>query len=331
MIFGMIDAVKKDLKSQSPLHELIRGMNWKQAFKELEERGLTEYQIHLILESQPRKLIRSTGAKYEWVLSTKQDDKWLIDTEAVRNLRKLGLVDVTGGGSYILTETGSLFRETLLVIYVRGKDINSVDFNMDINLSRDGLLATCGKILWLLKNRSAIKEQQTRDFLDHLKTDTKELDQTLDLIATSEQRVARKLVEQGPPIIQSNWTEEKQRAQNDLYWMTDSLSAFWLNPHGLLADPTPAPEWWTPPERYESVVQKHVAQIVENDVVAKSLRAPEKPKKLTLDNVIEEIENLHNKPKTKAPSKELYYKGYATNHVEKYYENTKSGYLKNSG
>jgi hypothetical protein len=69
--------------------------------------------------------------------------------------------------------------------------------------------------------------------------------------------------------LRNTWTLEQQREMNDLYWESNGL-AFWLNPAGVLADTTPAPEWWVRPVRQVL----HNPQPVE-DIVSLSLQPPE--------------------------------------------------------
>lgn len=69
--------------------------------------------------------------------------------------------------------------------------------------------------------------------------------------------------------LRNTWTLEQQREMNDLYWESNGL-AFWLNPAGVLADATPAPEWWVRPVRQVL----HNPQPVE-DIVSLSLQPPE--------------------------------------------------------
>lgn len=275
MVFGAAEAVKRDLQSRMPLHELIRGMSWKQASKALDERGLTQFQIGMVINSAQTKLSKTVSA---WVLDYTCDPKWPNDDiEAIRNLRKLGLVDITDNSHYVLTAAGRQLREALKVIHDHAKEVTGVNYNTDISLSRDGLMTTCSKIAWVLTNREAIQAHRMEQFLKEFSEGQAKIDKALHGIATAEQRVARQLLEQGPPVIDNSyWTEEDQRAQNDVYWMSGGL-AFWLNPMGALADPTPAPDWWSPPVNYQSLAQQHIAARLENDVVAKSLLAPPDP------------------------------------------------------
>jgi hypothetical protein len=83
--------------------------------------------------------------------------------------------------------------------------------------------------------------------------------------------VAKFLEEEGPVVSSTSWTEEQQRAINDLYWM--NTMAFWLNPRGPLADVTPAPSWWKIPENYKSKSQALLTAL-NDDVVTRSLEAP---------------------------------------------------------
>ena len=151
---------------------------------------------------------------------------------------------------------------------------STVERQTDIDLARDGLLTTCSKLFWVWNNKEAIQDKRRKEFLEDFQKGQQDIDEALHRIATSEQRVARLLIEQGPPPApKSTWTEEQQRAQNDLYWM-GGQAAFWLNPRGLFADPTPAPEWWSPPVDYKSLTQRHLTERQEDDVVALSLLAP---------------------------------------------------------
>lgn len=305
-MFGMVEAVKKDLAGHLKYHDFIRGMKWELAVKTLKKIGISEYQTDLI-----RNAFWVDYGKAGWYGSRLMLDYDSVvndadgDIEAVRNLKKRGLVQpTTTSGKYYLTEDGQeLWRALGYCYQTKNYDTSKetgVSYYLDINMSRDGLLGTCKKINWLLRNRSAVKNYRTELFLQNLQTDQKQLDNTLNMIATSEQRVARKLIEQGPLVIENYWTEEQQRAQNDLYWSTDSLSAFWLNPMGILAEPTPAPDWWSPPLDYQSKTQQLIAAQQANDVVARSLVAPpvlpkpEKSLEELLDEVITELESLGN-------------------------------------
>jgi hypothetical protein len=307
MVFGMADAVKRDLTSRNvSLHDLIRGLTLAKAKKVLAKRGISEDQINLILNAKEVSLQEGSFTR-QWIDTRKMD---ILSVDIVLDLIKKGLVfQSKPGGEFYLSKDGLTLWDTLRHCNKPSVEIKKdVAYYLDIDLSRDGLITTCKKIGWLLKNNTEVKAYREQLFLENLAADQKLLDNTLNLIATSEQRVARQLIEQGPTVVARNWTEEQQRAQNDLYWLTDSLSAFWLNPHGMLAEPTPAPDWWSPPLNYQSAVQHHLEKIKENDVVGNSLLPPkEHQKAISLNEVIEELESLvHKEAKNKKYKNEKY-------------------------
>jgi hypothetical protein len=286
-LFGVADSLKRELDTIRPLHELIRGLRWDKAVKALEGRGMTQYQIHLILDSRMTRLNNDHRTRQE--LNYEGDSHWPNhEIEAIKNLRhKLKLIDIDGGGTYWLTENGMKLLEQLRACKGAGEKLvalklaspaynmrPTVEEKLDINLGRDGLMTTVSKLVWTWTNGDTIKSYKMAKFVEEFRKGEEEIDNALQMILSSEQRVSRMLIEQGPPApLKSFWTEEMQRAQNDLYWMSGG-TAFWLNPMGATADPTPAPEWWSPPADYQPKIMAQLQRIQDEDVVGKSLLAP---------------------------------------------------------
>jgi hypothetical protein len=151
----------------------------------------------------------------------------------------------------------------------------SLEEQQDISLSRDGLVETCSKLWWLWVNGDTIRQAQQARQLKEFTEGHALVEQACQDIATSEQRVSRKLLEAKPTAPQRTWSEEEQRRLNDMYWMSDK-SAFWLNPHGELAEPTPAPDWWSPPQDLRSITAERIALLVDDTVDRSLLPPPQK-------------------------------------------------------
>lgn len=126
---------------------------------------------------------------------------------------------------------------------------------MDINWNRDGVFSTIGKLWYVWTHGEEIKQRalqrQYAEFIEGQKL----IEDAATLIATSDQRVARQLIEK-PIVAEPNefWTVEMQRANNDKYWASGG-TAFWLNPNmyrdgafNMAAEACPAPDWWTAPD-----------------------------------------------------------------------------------
>ena len=260
----------------------------------LKKKGLTDYQIDLIREAvlRPvRNIDGTTTLKYSLGDRFRPERDYDNEIEAIKNLRYYGYIwtdpkqdhwFLNRLGLEVRSEMESLMtREEKIALVHDGKEVASVtvlpstvDHQTDISFARDGFLNTVSKLWWVVTHGPEIEAQRRKEFIEEFQRGQKEIDNALQMIATSEQRVSRRLIEQGPPPApKSSWTEEEQRAQNDKYWIS-SGSAFWLNPKGVLADPTPAPEWWSPPADYKSLTQRHLEARQEDDIVAKSLEAP---------------------------------------------------------
>lgn len=279
-VFGVAARLESSIRSHREYQTLRR---------ELRKKGITDYQIDMIRTSEPRKLYNIDGTwqnKYCLGDQFRPEKDYDHEIEAVKNLHKRGYIWTDRRQDYwFLTKTGINTRndleyhnpteETLPVVKPQNvaRD-HMVDEQTNINLGRDGLMTTCSKLWWVWNNKDAVEDKRRKEFLEEFQRGQDQIDECLQMIATSEQRVARKLIEQGPPPApKSIWTEEQQRAQNDLYWLGGGV-AFWLNPKGLLANATPAPEWWSPPVDYKSLTARHLEERKEDDVVALSLLAP---------------------------------------------------------
>jgi hypothetical protein len=298
MIFGGAEAVRRDIRENrmSPA-DLIRGRKWEGALKVLDERhGLSEWQVDLIRTAESAKLISSKNGK--WINGFKLykdvDPLWPdAHTNDIVTLLQKKLVFIFENQYYLLTEQGVELRNNLQACYVVQKSKNLatvmpnsekeiVDYYTDVDLSRDGLITTLGKMWWVAVNRQMVKDVRLQDQITEYQKNQGEMEKKLQLIQTSEQRVARELEEQGPlKITNSLWTVEQQRQQNDLYWMNPE--AFFLNPNGPLAEPLPAPEWWSPPVNYQPAAMRHLRQLEADDIVAQSLLAPPKKEEKVVD------------------------------------------------
>lgn len=280
-MFGIADAMKRDLAA----------IDQKAARKSLRSAGLTDYQINMLAEAVRSNFMakNQNSRNAVWIPKMRLASEWQFsgdmkqEMECIRNLEKRGFIFVSpeNDSYWWLTKKGFS-----AVVSLRGdkeptKTANlpavqnqaPIEEKLDISLNRDGLMLTASKLIWGLFNQDKVKDFRFKQMVDSVQAGQEQLEQAVHLIATAEQRVARQLAEQGPPkVSQSAWTEEQQRYQNDMYWLTGQ-SCFWLNPAGLLADPTPAPEWWTPPV-YHSATQARIEQDRQDDVVARSLLAP---------------------------------------------------------
>lgn len=280
-MFGIADAMKRDLAA----------MDQKSTHKALRNDGLTSYQINMLAEAvRSNFMTKNQNTRNAiWIPKMRLTSEWQFsgdmkqEMECIRNLEKRGFIFVSpeNDNYWWLTKKG--FNAT---ISLRGgveptentnlpavQNQAPIEEKLDISLNRDGLMLTASKLIWGWFNQDKVKDFRFKQMVDSVQVGQEQLEQAVHLIATAEQRVARQLAEQGPPkITQTAWTEEQQRHQNDMYWLTGQ-SCFWLNPAGLLADPTPAPEWWTPPA-YHSATQARIEQDRQDDVVARSLLAP---------------------------------------------------------
>lgn len=241
--------------SEIDAEEVVKSVRYQNVRIKLEKMGITDYQTWLLETAREAQFDNRASGKGYKIQDHEYDGHHL---NWAKTMMKVNLVDVNGS-SYWLTSKGLKFREELLANKtapqgrMTGKyDVvkrDDFDEKMDVDLFRDGLLATAGKIYWFWTNRDLIKERQMQAWLKEFQEGQAEIDKAIAAILAPRETPIVPHVQQENPY----WSEEMQRKQNDLYWMTDGI-AFWLNPRGLLADPTPAPDWWSPPLDYQPKV-----------------------------------------------------------------------------
>ncbi len=246
--------------------EVVKSVHYANARLRLEKLGVTDFQIWLIEEAEERHFEGSPAKGYR-IQSEIYDPRG--ELEWAKHLQRAGIVERIGD-RYWLTRDGESFRENLL-IHKPGREpanlpaVASFEEQMDVDLFRDGLLKTVGKIYWFWANHDLVKERRMQEWLREFQDGQKEIDEAIAAILAPRDPIIVQPKQEPNPY----WTEEHQRKQNDDYWATGG-AAFWFNPRGILAEPTPAPDWWEMPEYKPKVVIPKLT----DDVVEKSLLPP---------------------------------------------------------
>ena len=290
----------KKVKNQGKtLADDIRGCRWPKAMKRLDQRGITEYMAMLIADA----------VKVNEGLVIADFEVEENEIGAIQTLRNFDLI-MPAGNHYWLTSEGTDLWQNLRaarpskpiaiedrILTDEAKHEAPSEDKLDINWGRDGLLSTTSKLMWGWFNPDELAALRMAKSAREYVEGHQQIEEAIQMIASSEQRVARRLIEQPIEINKPNewWTEEMQRAQNDKYWASNGV-AFWLNPLGLLADPTPAPEWWSPPKEEPKLITVH------KTVEELSLLAPPKA---PIDEVLETLEKMGE---VRAEKDRIYYK-----------------------
>lgn len=220
----------------------------------LNDMGLDDFDISLIENAEEVKHpVLVNGLRIQDITYDPRGEM-----ETMKRLRNRGMVFTLHGAilddPYFLSSKAIAYRKSLREHAPKRKDPRNED-KTDISLTRDGLLTTASKLWWVWTHGDQIREQkQAQQYLEFIKGHNA-IEEALQHIATSEQRVSRQLIENPPQSkLDSSWTVDMQRASNDRYWASGN-SAFWLNPNAyrdgkfdLMAEALPAPEWWSAPE-----------------------------------------------------------------------------------
>lgn len=242
--------------------------NGETAEQTLRRCGCSESDIALLAQAN------DTGFGWAILISHSDDNRHQLKDQVGR-LVYLNLVrkDPRDNGYelfYFLSDRGQEFRDRMAKERKNKKTtavaVVSPELNGDLNLSRDGLMVTASKLWYLWTHRKEIKAQKHQEWLVEFAAGQGALDDTIAEILRPREPIIL------PPQTRSNpyWSEEMQRKQNDLYWINKG-AAFWLNPHGLFAPETPAPNWWVEPD-YTPKVQ--VADTLDSVVEASLLPPP---------------------------------------------------------
>lgn len=274
-VAGKLEAELSEISAK----EVVDAVRYNEAVARLKRLNCTDYQIHLLETAEYCHFGEDLNGKsiMRLALTTGKDPNWpQHHINAVKHLMNLGYIE-DDGKSYVywLTRDGKSHHENLRAYSpaITKQEVveRKIEDNLDINLGRDGLLSTASKLWWTWTHGDEIKQFRWEQWIKEFQEGQEEIDKA----------VAAILAPRDPIIVQPQkrdnpyWTEEMQRKQNDLYWMGGG-TAFWLNPRGVLAEPTPAPEWWTPPLDYQP---KAMLPSPEDDLVERSLLAPPTPAK----------------------------------------------------
>lgn len=253
------------------LDVLIRGCKYDKAIKLLEEKGLSEWAIQVLMDYEE---IRDPVG---YVLTKRRCEYWPDDhTNDIKSLMAHNLIACDSRNNdlyYWMAPKGITLVHTLKSLYRKEPDtlptkcvpVDPEKFNTDLNLGRDGLLLTASKLFWCFTNRKVIRQRQLESWLIEFQESQGEIDQAIIKILTPRDIE----ILEHKPVVNPYWNEAMQREQNDNYWMIPS--AFWLNPRGIDAEPTPAPDWWTAP-KYEPKVK--IASNIDSIVEASLLPPP---------------------------------------------------------
>lgn len=236
----------------------LRQMSYKQLKTFLGTLDISEFEINILMSAK-----HHVGDRWV-VMSSKPCDVWPDSPVACdQRLMDYGMM-YQSLNLYYLTTLGVRVRQIILESkgYAQKGALDElldqperVEQAMDINWGRDGVLGTMSKLWYVWTHGDEIKQRalqrQYAEFIEGQKL----IEDAATLIATSDQRVARRLAEK-PIVAQPNdfWTVDMQRANNDKYWASDG-TAFWLNPNmyrdgkfDMGAEACPAPDWWTAPD-----------------------------------------------------------------------------------
>ena len=250
---------------------LIRGCTYVKAIKLLEEKGLTEWALQVLMDYEEIK----TPPGY--ALTKRRCEYWPDDhTNDIMSLAKKQLIAINsrqGDRFYWVTSKGinlanvlkSIYRKEPEFLPMKVEAVDPIKFNTDLNISRDGLLMTVSKLFWCFTNRKAMRQKQLEDWLVEFQESQGDIDKAIIKILSPRDLE----ILEHKPVVNPYWTEAMQREQNDNYWLVPS--AFWLNPRGIDAEPTPAPDWWTAP-KYEPKVK--IASNIDSIVEASLLPPP---------------------------------------------------------
>lgn len=298
-MFGVAAKLENTIRNQREYKTLCR---------ELRQKGITDYQIDMIRTAVVRQLFNTDGTsapKYCLRDNYKPSEDFDHEIEAIKNLKRHGYLWtdrhkehwwLTGKGMGVWKdlEYYNTTEATIPVVHSGSQNtaaqtqmINKQTDNLDVDLNRDGIVKTCSKLWWIWSNKELIEQRAKQKQLDEFTAGHATIEEAVQMIATSEQRVARKLLEQVPEKAPIYWTEAEQRKQNDIYWM--SPNAFWLNPRGALAAPTPAPEWWVEPEDYRSMTARRLAAVTDDTVDLSLLPPPVDQVRARQDAVVAQI------------------------------------------
>ena len=277
MVFGIHEALKQDM-SEISARDVLSAARRAIAIRTMEDMGLTEYDISLI---QHAEAVDYLGASIKYrIQDLRYDSRG--ETETAKRLFAEDLAEVRND-RYWLTKQGEKLHHDLLALSSDRKlpkhvmaspaanlpvKVENVEEQMDINLGRDGLMETCSKLVWIMSNRDTIEQFKAQQFVEQFKNSQNEINKIVAAINAPRAPIVLPPVEEDSPL----WTEEMQRAQNDLYWMSDG-KAFWLNPNGVLADPVPAPEWWSPPKNYQPFEYEPKLSVAERSLLALPIEA----------------------------------------------------------
>ena len=273
-VAGKLEAELSEISAK----EVVNAVRYNEAVARLKKLRCTDYQIHLLEEAVYCHYDHDINGKsiMKLALTVEKDPNWPDHhINAIKHLMSLGYIDDQNGKSrlYWLTRDGQSHHDALKAYSpaVTKQEVveRKIEDNLDVNLGRDGLLATASKLWWVWTHGDEIKQFRWEQWIKEFQDGQEEIDKAVAAILAPRDPIIL------PPQTRENpyWTEEMQRKQNDLYWMSEGV-AFWLNPRGLLADPTPAPDWWTPPLDYQPKV---MLPSPEDDIVERSLLAPPMP------------------------------------------------------
>lgn len=271
-VAGKLEAELSEINAR----EVVNAVHYNNAVARLKKLRCTDYQIHLLESAVFCHYGHDIDGKsiMKLALTVEKDAHWPNHhIEAIKHLMGLGYIDDQEGKSrlYWLTRDGQSHHDALKAYSpaITKQEVveRKIEDNLDVNLGRDGLLTTASKLWWVWTNGDKIKQFRWEQWIKEFQEGQEEIDKAVAAILAPRDPIIL------PPQTRENpyWSEEAQRKQNDLYWMSGGV-AFWLNPRGLLADPTPAPEWWTPPVDYQPLVQ---LPNPDDDIVERSLMAPE--------------------------------------------------------
>lgn len=231
--------------------ETVRAVRYQNTWLQMADLGLSDYQIDLIQNAEGVAGAWPDNVRSYVIRAHLYDPRG--EVESMKNMKRLNIVSVREDGRYWLTGKGELYRKALVenLPEVKAPKINLpvvVEDQMDINLGRDGLMVTASKFWYVWTHRDEIRAARDKKWLEGFQNGQKEIDEAITKILEPREPIVLK----PEPKVNPYWSEAQQRKNNDLYWMTPD--AFWLNPRGILAEPTPAPDWWTVPENYQPKV-----------------------------------------------------------------------------
>jgi len=255
----------------------LQAIAYSDARERLTRLGVTDYDIWLI--EMAEEIIYPKTSRYR-IRDHEYEPRG--EVKCMKRLCDLGITKrCSVSHRYWLTRDGESFRANLLIHRPKEKDPEVQD-RTNVKLSRDGLALTLGKLWYIWKHRREFQAKRHQAWLEEFSQNQEAIDQAVREILLLNSKV---YIAPPPKKVSGWWTEEMQRQQNDLYWMTPG--AFWLNPHGALAEPTPAPDWWKAPA-YTPKVQ--IPNLVD-DVVENSLKAP-----LAIETAECEVKKVKHEP-----------------------------------